>query len=317
MGSLRSSAQAHDLGHLATESLAALPTQAPRPGRTRSMIGPDHATLKSKLAQGHVTVGCLLAYDAPWLVEVLGLSGFDFVVIDLEHEAFSDEAVANLVRTADSVGIDAIVRMPLSERLVPLLDAGVRGVKVPDLRGRQHAEELVSLTRFHPEGRRTYYTQGRSARYGIGVDERAWMAAANERMFLIGMIEDIEVVQQLDDILEVRGIDGFHVGPHDLAQSMGYPPPAELDEVIRGVVRRCREAGRYVSVGVITPWNLDRIERWVEDGCTFMIAASAWVLSQSILQLHNQIRERIPAGRQPQRELLRMFPSPYLNRPDA
>jgi 2-keto-3-deoxy-L-rhamnonate aldolase RhmA len=278
------------------------------------MIGPDRATLKSKLAQGQVAVGCLLAYDAPWLVEILGLSGFDFVVIDVEHEVFSDQAVANLVRTADSVGLDAIVRMPLSERLVPLLDAGVRGVKVPDLRGRQHAEELVSLTHFHPVGRRTYYTQGRSARYDIGVDENAWMAAANDQMFLIGMIEDIDVVRQLEDILQVDEIDAFHVGPHDLAQSMGYPSPADLDDVIGGVIRRCREAGKYVSVGVITPWNLDRIGSWVDDGCNFMIAASAWILSQSMLQIHNQIRERIPADRQPQRELLRIMPSKYLNR---
>jgi 4-hydroxy-2-oxoheptanedioate aldolase len=279
------------------------------------LIGPDHATLKSKLAEGQVAVGCLLAYDAPWLVEILGLSGFDFVVIDVEHEGFSDEAVANLVRTADSVGLDAIVRMPLSERLVPLLDAGVRGVKVPDLRGRRHAEELVSLTHFHPLGRRTYYTQGRSARYGIGVDEHAWMAAANDRMFLIGMIEDVEVVRQLDDLLQVGEIDAFHVGPQDLAQSMGYPSPAELDDVIRGVVRRCREAGKHASVGVVTPWNLDRIDPWIGDGCSFMIVASAWVLSHSLLQIHNQIRERIPTDRQPRREPLQMIPSKYLNRP--
>jgi 2-keto-3-deoxy-L-rhamnonate aldolase RhmA len=277
------------------------------------MIGPDQATLKSRLAEGQIAVGCLLAYDAPWLVEMLGLSGFDFVVVDIEHEAFSDEAVGTLVRTADSVGLDAIVRMPLSERLVPLLDAGVRGVKVPDLQGREHAEQLVSLTHFHPIGRRTYYTQGRSARYGIGVDEYEWMAAANDRMFLIGMVEDIEVVKQLDDILAVEEIDAIHVGPHDLAQSMGYPSPVELDDVIREVVRRCREAGKYASVGVITPWNLDRIEKWVEDGCNFMILASAWVLSQSILQIHNDIRARIPADRQPRREPLRMIPSKYLN----
>lgn len=279
------------------------------------MIGPDHASLKTKLAQGEVAVGCLLAYDAPWLVEILGLSGFDFVVIDIEHESFSDEAVGNLVRTADSVGLDAIVRMPLSERLVPLLDAGVRGVKVPDLKGRAHAEELVSLTHFHPVGRRTYYTQGRSARYGIGIDEHEWMAAANERMFLTGMVEDIDVVRHLDDILAVHEIDAIHVGPHDLAQSMGYPSPAELDEVVGDVIRRCRAAGKYASVGVVTPWNLDRIEGWVADGCNFVIVASAWVLTQSMLQIHNDIREHIPADRRPRREPSRISQSKYLTKP--
>ena len=96
---------------------------------------------------------------------------------------------------------------------------------------------------------------------------------------------------------------------------MGYPSPVELDDVIRDVVKRSRDAGKYVSVGVITPWNLDRIEKWVEDGCNFVILASAWVLSQGVLQIHNDIRGRIPADRQPRREPLRMTPSKYLNRP--
>ena len=59
----------------------------------------------------------------------------------------------------------------------------------------------------------------------------------------MAMIEDIDVVHDLDDILKVDGIDAFHVGPHDLAQSMGFPTPAKLDEVIKTVVHRCRDAG--------------------------------------------------------------------------
>lgn len=279
------------------------------------MIGADRGRMKAKMARGEVVVGCLLAYDAPWIVEILGLSGYDFVIIDIEHEGFSDEAVTNLVRAADSVGIDAIVRMPLSERLVPLLDAGAHGVKVPDLKGREHAEELVALTHFHPVGRRTYYTQGRSARYGIGIEELDWMHAANDSMLLIGMVEDIEVVHRLDEILAVEELDAIHVGPHDLAQSMGYPPPGELDAVIKDVIRRAREAGKYASVGVVTPWNVDRIPSWVEDGCNFVIIASAWVLTQSLLEMHNDIRDRIPPDRRPEREPARISQSKYLTKP--
>ncbi len=274
----------------------------------------DYPSLKEKLEAGQVIVGCLLAYDAPWLVELLALSGFDFVVIDIEHEVFDDSAVANLIRTADSLSMSSIVRMPLTERVLPFLDAGVQGVKIPDLRGKAHAEELVAMTRFHPIGRRTYYTQGRSANYGIDVDELAWMQEANKRLFVMAMIEDINVVNQLDEILSVEGIDGYHVGPHDLAQSMGYPPPEELDEVIRGVVKKCRAAGKYVSVGVLTPWNLDKIESWLEDGCQFLIAASAWVLTNSIVEMGNEIRARIPSDRQAVTHVRTMHPSKYLNK---
>jgi len=275
----------------------------------------DFPSLKSRLAGGEVVLGCLLAFDAPWLVEMLGRSGFDFVVIDLEHEPFDDSAVVELIRTCDSLSISSVVRMPLSERVVPFLDAGVQGVKVPDLRGRAHAEELVAMTRFHPRGHRTYYTQGRSAGYGIGVEELQWMQEANERLFVMAMIEDIEVVKQLDSILEVDGIDAFHVGPHDLAQSMGYPSPQELNAVTKDVIRRCRAAGRFVSVGTVTPWNLDRIEDWLEDGVQFLILSSAQVVTNSILQIHNDIRQIVPRDRQSVTELKSMYPSKYMNRP--
>src|SRR6266705_410534 len=216
------------------------------------MTAPNPTSLKAQLAAGHTVIGCLVAFDAPWLVEVIGRTGFDFVTIDIEHEAFDESGVVNLIRAAEAAGLSSIVRMAISDRLLPYLDAGVSGVKVPELRDRKHAEELVSLTHFHPEGRRTYYTMGRAAHYGIGIDDHDWMKQANEDMFLMAMIEDIKVVDQLDDILQVKEIDAFHVGPHDLAQSMGFPSPAELDEVIKKVVHKGREAGKYMSVGVVT-----------------------------------------------------------------
>jgi 2-keto-3-deoxy-L-rhamnonate aldolase RhmA len=262
------------------------------------MTTPDRMSLKSKLAKGQTVIGCLVAFDAPWMIEMIGQSGFDFVTIDIEHEAFDESGVVNLIRTAEGAGLSSIVRMALSDRLLPYLDAGVRGVKVPELRNRAHAEELVELTHFYPEGKRTYYTMGRAAHYGIGIDDHEWMSQANEDMFLMAMIEDIGVVEQLDDILEVKGVDAFHVGPHDLAQSMGFPSPDELDAVIKRVVHKCRDAGKYVSVGVVTPWNLAKADSWRREGCQILTVGSSWVVSHAMVEMHNQLRAAIPAGDQ-------------------
>ena len=277
------------------------------------MTKPNTNSLKHRLAAGETLIGCLLAFDAPWLVEIIGRSGFDFVTIDVEHEAFDEHGVVNLIRTADNAGLSSIVRMAISDRLLPYLDAGVSGVKVPDLRDRAHAEELVSLTHFHPAGRRTYYTMGRAASYGIGINDHDWMEQANEDMFVMAMIEDIKVVDQLDDILEVDEIDAFHVGPHDLAQSMGFPPPAELDEVIKRVIHRCVEAGKYTSVGVITPWNLAKADSWRREGCQMLTVGSSWVVSHAMVDMHNQLRGLIPADRQTRPTETQVSRSGYLS----
>lgn len=252
--------------------------------------------LKRLLAEGQVGIGCLLSYDAPWLVEVLGMTGYDFVTIDLEHEPMDPSAVAALVRTADLVGITSIVRMPASDAVFPFLSAGAQGVWVPDLRGRAHLEEVVELTRFPPLGRRTYYTQTRAAQYGVGIDEPKWVREADDELLVVGMVEHIDLVEQLDELLAVEGVDGFHVGTLDLAQSMGSPPAERIDEVVQEVVSRCRAAGKYTSVGVITPWGLESIGKRLEQGVQIFNVPSAWMLTHAVGSFLEQVENRIPAG---------------------
>ena len=254
--------------------------------------------LKMRLNERKLLIGCLLAYNAPWLVEVLGAVGYDFVAIDLEHEPMNNESVANLIRAADGVNLPSLVRMPCTERLLPFLDAGVHGVIVPDIRDRQHAEKVVETTRFHPVGCRTYYTQTRSANYGVGIDERTWTQQINERQLVLGMIESISAVEQLDGILAVDGIDGYHVGPLDLAQSMGYPPKAELERVIQDVVQRCRAAGKHAAVGVVTPWGMDTLPKWAGQGAQIFTVPSAWMLTHMAGQFLGDVRKMAPSSQQ-------------------
>jgi 4-hydroxy-2-oxoheptanedioate aldolase len=250
--------------------------------------------LKRLLAEGQVAVGCLLSYDAPWLVEVLGMTGYDFITIDLEHEPMDPSAVATLVRTADLVGMTSIVRMPASDAVFPFLSAGAQGVWIPDLRGRAHLEEIVELTRFAPLGRRTYYTQTRAAQYGVGIDEPEWVRQADRELLVVAMIEHIELLDELDEILAVEGIDGFHVGTLDLAQSMGSPPAEQIDGVVEEIVTRCRKAGKYTSVGVVTPWGIDGVGKRIDQGVQVLNVPSAWMLTHAVGSFLGDVEERIP-----------------------
>jgi 4-hydroxy-2-oxoheptanedioate aldolase len=250
--------------------------------------------LKRRLEKDEVAVGCLLSYDAPWLVEVLGLTGFDFVTIDLEHEPIDSAAVLHLTRAAEAVGLTTIARLPCTERIVPILSAGVQGIQVPDLAGVEHAEEIVAMTRYPVLGKRTYYTQTRVADYGVGIDERTWTQTANQELLVIATIEDVALVDELDDILAVEGIDAFHVGPLDLAQSMGNPAPDEVEEVIDEVVRRCRAANRHVAVGVVTPWGLEGVGKRVDQGVRLIHVASSWLLTHAVASFLGEVEERIP-----------------------
>ena len=66
--------------------------------------------LKEKLKNGRTVVGTWSSLSSPNVINVLGTTGLDFVVIDMEHGSMSFETVENMVRAAEAAGISPIVR---------------------------------------------------------------------------------------------------------------------------------------------------------------------------------------------------------------
>src|SRR5918912_1205601 len=98
--------------------------------------------LKQRLAEGRPVVGPLLSFNSPELVEFFGYLGFDFVLIDAEHNLVSPETCQVLVRAAETANIAPLVRVPRNDQpaILPYLETGVLGVLVPHVRNRGLAE---------------------------------------------------------------------------------------------------------------------------------------------------------------------------------
>src|SRR4029079_3795658 len=82
------------------------------------MTNADRTPVKTRRAQVQTVIGCLVACDAPWLIEIIGRSGFDFATIDIEHEAFDEHAVVNLIRSADHAGPPSVVTTATPDALL-------------------------------------------------------------------------------------------------------------------------------------------------------------------------------------------------------
>jgi 4-hydroxy-2-oxoheptanedioate aldolase len=87
------------------------------------------------------------------------------------------------------------------------------------INNRTEAEKFVGSMRYAPVG---YRSSGpiRAALYG-GAD---YHAKANDIVVAFGMIETQEALDNLDDILSVKGLDAVYIGPSDLSISLGYSP---------------------------------------------------------------------------------------------
>ena len=204
--------------------------------------------LKDRLAAGQPVVGPLLSFNSPELVELCGLAGFDFVLIDAEHNLVGLELCLNLVRAAEVAGLTPLVRVPKNDPVTILgyLETGVPGVMVPHVRTVADALAAVRAVKYPPEGARSAAGSSRPAGYGLTQSAADYFTAANAQTMVIPLVEEAEGFRNLEAIGATPGVDVLFLGDGDLAMDMGYPGRRDhpaVRAVVDDAVRRGTAAG--------------------------------------------------------------------------
>ena len=178
--------------------------------------------LKSRLAAGESVFGCMTKHPSASVVEMLGLYGWDFVVIDAEHGPIDPLGCESMTRAAEVAGATPLVRVPSNDRAAILryLDVGPKGLHIPMVESGDDARDAVRFSKYVPEGDRGLGAV-RAAGYGArhGLDE--YVRRANDEMLIVVQIESRKAVERIDEILAVQEIDVVFIGPTDLAHSLG------------------------------------------------------------------------------------------------
>ncbi|MBI2864215.1 MAG: 2,4-dihydroxyhept-2-ene-1,7-dioic acid aldolase [Chloroflexi bacterium] len=166
-------------------------------------------------------VGWLMTAD-PYVVEAMASAGFDGLVLDMQHGMGIgvDRAVACL-QAISSTETVPLVRVPWNDpvHIQYVLDAGAYGVIVPLVNSRDEAVKAAGACRYAPAGYRSVGPN--RVRFYAGSD---YFQHANDEVICLVMIEHVEAVGRVEEIASTPGIDGFYIGPSDLAVTMGLPP---------------------------------------------------------------------------------------------
>ncbi len=189
--------------------------------------------MKQKLLAGEPAFGVSIMFPSPHIVDIVGRLGFDWVLIDCEHGSISIESVELMVMAAESAGVTPIARPPVNgfEAIGQLMDRGVMGVQVPHVNTAEDARRAVEAVKYHPLGERGLAAGVRSASYGYGMSMSEYAEYANSETLVCVQLEEAEAVRNVDEIVQVPGVDVFFVGPSDLSQSLGYPGRPDAPEV--------------------------------------------------------------------------------------
>lgn len=207
--------------------------------------------LKKKLYQGEAAIGTFMAYSSPEIVEILGISGMDFVVIDCEHGPFSVESTTNLIRAAELRGLTPITRVTCNSEtnILRSLDVGAHGIQVPQVNCKEAAQQVISSAKYHPIGKRGVAIP-RAIEFGT-IDILKAYEEANEQTLVVVHCETEECYQNLDEILAVPEIDVVFLGPFDMSQSLNIPQQFDhpkMIEVTNSVLSKTKAAGKIPGI---------------------------------------------------------------------
>lgn len=224
--------------------------------------------VKRKLAAGQVALGFVCRTLSPVVVELIGLAGFDFVWLDMEHAAADFRTIECLCRAADAVQIESLVRVPDRDAssILRVLDAGAGIVNVPQIGNRAEAEAVVRAAKFPPQGERGLSGSTRGMRYGQDGNVTEACAVANSRVMTMVQIESAEAVANAADICSVPNLDLVFVGLADLSQSLRVPGDLEHPSVLEAancVLAAARAAGKDAMMLVD---RADRAGAWLQQG---------------------------------------------------
>lgn len=266
----------------------------------------SRGSLKARIRAAERLVGCFVFMQAPSIVEILALAGFDFVVIDLEHAPKDWESVENLIRAADVHGLPALVRVPeiAPHWILHALECGAGGIVLPFV---QHPEDVQRAARamfYAPLGERGTCTQTRAAGFGARRgDFMRHAALQNDELVLIGLVESPLGVANAASILTVEpGLDAISVGRSDLASAMGRPGQAGDAHVMaatRTVLQAAQAHPPGYKASAMVIYGASEVSGWAQEGCSIFIAPSeSTLLHDAASRWSTDVRVSPSAGSQ-------------------
>lgn len=237
---------------------------------------------KRALAEGRVQIGLWNSLSSFLTVEVIAGSGFDWILIDMEHSP-NDMSVVHgqLQAMMEYPNTAPVVRPPWNDtvQMKRLLDLGVQSFLIPYVQNAEEAKAAVEATRYPKYGGvRGFAGTSRATRFGR---IKNYFDRAHEEICVLVQVETVEALGEIEKIAAIDGVDGIFIGPGDLSSSMGYlgnQTHPEVVKTIENALRRIRAAGK--APGFLTA-DEQLARHYLNFGCQFMaVGADVGILAR-------------------------------------
>lgn len=231
---------------------------------------------KEKLKSGKRLIGFEVDMADPSITEMASSQGFDFIWIDIEHEAVNHETVLMQIIACKAGGAASIVRVPWNEPYLAkrILEMGPDGIIFPMVNSAAEAKKAMDACLYPPLGTRGFGPR-RACDY-CREDLFTYIDEHADRLCRFVQVEHVDAVRNLDEILEVPYLDGVIVGPCDLSGSIGRLNDVYHTEVLALIdetIAKCKAKGMPVGIAVGADTS-EQVKFWLDRGFQFISSGS-------------------------------------------
>ena len=226
--------------------------------------------IRHKLSSGIYSLGSWMQIPNSSIAEIMGQSGYDWVAVDLEHGSISVNQLPDIFRALELGNTLPLVRLAEAQAkdCKQALDAGAGGVIVPMVEDSKQLEFIRDSCRWPPAGKRGV---GFSRANLFGKNFNDYVEEA-QKPLLIAMIESIEAVDNLESILQVKGLDAILIGPYDLSASMNLTTKFSNIKFINTIEKIRTLSDQYsvaCGIHVVEP-KPDDLKQRIDEGYQFI-----------------------------------------------
>jgi 4-hydroxy-2-oxoheptanedioate aldolase len=229
---------------------------------------------KQQLKKGKTSTGTFISLGSSIVTEIIGRAGFDFVIFDLEHGSGNERDILGQLQALEPGTAASIVRVESHERLrvSRILDLGAEGIMFPRLRNVIEVKSAIQTLYYPPFGSRGMAKMVRASNFSINFDDYY----NNQKSNIIGIvqIETEEILECLDEVAAIEGVDVLFVGPMDLSMALGifghFDHPAYRN-AITSTAKAAKKAGKICGVLLTNP---DQLNMYYELGYRFFTSGA-------------------------------------------
>ena len=232
---------------------------------------------RKKLAQGKRMLGTHVNLYDSRICEMLGMIGFDYLWIDMEHIATTFHDMESGLIAARAANTPCIVRVTWNEipYIKRVLEAGPAAIVVPMVNSVEEAQRAIDACIYPPEGKRGF-GPCRARNYGLE-NLSSYLARTNSDVCRFIQVESRDAVEIMEETAKIPYLDGYVLGPVDLSASVGELGNdlhgAETNRLIDLAIRKAHDLGKPIgfSTGTNRP---EELEHWISKGLDFISAGT-------------------------------------------